>query len=112
MPFTLVPAASGMSGASGRIEGLGWSYVRTGLEGLEIWIEPSLAVGLPYHHHLRVPIDLTIGSQRYQAGIRSTPRNPYIWVCPDLLNSSGRKVSLAQVLAANGFYKNQPVVLV
>ena len=60
---------------------------------------------------LRIPITLKVGPQQYEAGLRTTPNMPVVWISPDLRNIHGRKVSLARVLTDNGFKKNQRIFL-
>jgi hypothetical protein len=70
-----------------------------------------LASSLPHSDNQRISITLEIGETIYNAGIRSTPANVYVWICPDLKNEFGRRVSLASALINNGFQKNQLVNL-
>ena len=60
---------------------------------------------------VRRPIRLRIGRDIYQAGIRTTARMQTVWVCSNLIDDRGQKISLAQALAEDGFVKNQAVVL-
>ena len=94
----------------GHIRGLSQHYA-DGLERMEIWIDRNLANSLPNRDNQRISISLKIGETIYHAGIRSTPANVYVWICPDLINEFGKRVSLASVLANNGFLKNQTVKL-
>jgi len=80
-------------------------------ERLEIWIAKKKADPLPYQDHVRVPMNLKIGNNFYQAGLRSKPKVFYVWICPDLLDREGRKISLASALKEAGFAKNQKVDL-
>jgi len=94
----------------GHIRGLSQFYA-DGLERMEISIDKHNAAPLPYQHNLRIPITLHVGTQQYEAGLRSTPNMPVVWVSPDLRDNHGNKVSLARVLINNGFRKNQRVYL-
>jgi hypothetical protein len=95
----------------GYIRGLS-QYYSDGLERMEIWIDKKLASSLPHRDNQRVSIILVIGEKTYDAGIRSTPANDYVWICPDLKDKFGRKTgSLARVLTSSGFQKNQRVSL-
>jgi hypothetical protein len=94
----------------GHIRGLSQFYV-DGLEHMEIAIDRRNAAPLPYRDNLRIPITLKVGSQQYEAGLRTTPNMPVVWISPDLRNNHGEKVSLARVLTDNGFTKNQRIYL-
>jgi hypothetical protein len=94
----------------GHIRGLSQHYA-DGLERMEIWVDKNLSSSLPHRDNQRISIMLEIGKTIYNAGIRSTPANVYVWICPDLKNEFGRRVSLASVLTNNGFQKNQVVEL-
>ncbi len=60
---------------------------------------------------MRVPVPLSIGSQEYIGGIRSTRDCPYIWVSPDLMGKAGQKVSLVDALNSAGLKKNDKVII-
>ena len=94
----------------GHIRGLSQFYP-DGLERMEIWIDKRHAAPLPYQENTRIPITLKIGNEQYDAGLRSTPKMPVVWISPDLRDSHGRKVSLARVIINNGFRKNQRIYL-
>ncbi len=87
------------------------NHYSDGIERMEIWVDKGDTGDLPCHGDERVPVRLTIGARNLAAGIRSTPRNPYVWVCPDLYGDDGSKVRLADILAAAGFEKNHLVLL-
>ena len=74
-------------------------------------VEGNNAAPLPYQDNVRIPITLHLGAEQYEAGLRTTPNMPVVWVSPDLRDSHGNKVSLARVLTNNGFRKNQRVYL-
>ncbi len=92
------------------IRGLGRCYVG-GLEYLEVHIPKDAGPSLPVKEGKRVPIRLAVDGQWYAAGIRSTSRNAYIWICPDVLDSHGQGTNLAHVLGRAGFTKNDRVTL-
>jgi len=95
----------------GYVRGLSQFYA-DGLERMEIWIDKKLASSLPHRDNQRISIKLMIGEKSYNAGIRSTPANDYVWICPDLEDEFGRKMgSLARALTNSGFQKNQRVSL-
>ena len=94
----------------GHVRGLSQFYAN-GLERMEIVIDKHKAPPLPYQDNLRIPITLQVGSQQYEAGLRTTPNMPVVWISPDLRDNHGRKVSLARVLTDNGFKKNQRIYL-
>lgn len=94
----------------GHIRGLSQFYAN-GLERMEILIDKPTAAPLPYQDNLRIPITLHVGPQQYEAGLRTTPNMPVVWISPDLRNNHGEKVTLARVLTDNGFTKNQRIYL-
>ena len=89
-----------------KIIGLGRRYA-DGTEALEVAIV-SPPPGIQPRAGCRVPFTIRIGAEQYLAGMRSTARTG-IWLCPDLRDSAGRRVTLATVLLKNGFTKNQAV---
>jgi hypothetical protein len=96
----------------GYIRGLSRFYKDDGLEHMEIRIDKKYAASLPHRDNQRISITLVIGEKSYNAGIRSTPANEYVWICPDLKDDLERKMgSLARALTNNGFQKNQRVIL-
>jgi hypothetical protein len=95
---------------SAHIRGLGQTYP-DGLERKEIWIKKKDAIIFHYQENLRIPIDLRVGKQSYAAGLRTTPKQQIIYICPDLRDSTGKNISLASVLENNGFSKNQEIIL-
>jgi len=95
----------------GTIRGLGQFY-KNRLERLEIWVDKKASHSLPHQEGLRIPITIIIGIERYNAGIRSTKKCEYIWICPDLRDENDKKVSLAQVLKKHKLAKNQRVCLI
>ncbi len=95
----------------GYVRGLS-QYYADGLERMEIWIDKKLASSLPHRDNQRISIILMIGEKSYNGGIRSTPANDYVWICPDLRDEVGNKMgSLARVLTNSGFQKNERVRL-
>lgn len=94
----------------GHIRGLSQFYT-DGLERMEIWIDKHHAAPLPYRENTRIPITLKVGNEQYDAGLRSTPKMPVVWISPDIRDNHGRKVSLARVIINNGFIKNQRIYL-
>jgi hypothetical protein len=94
----------------GIVRGLGQKYA-SGMERLEIHVNKDKAQELKYVEGLRIETYLIIGSETYGAGIRSTRTNRYVWICPDLVESTCEKVSLAVALARNKIGKNQKLLL-
>jgi hypothetical protein len=82
-----------------------------GAERLEIWVPKADAGGLPAEEGRRVPFTLVVGERRVTAGLRRTADCPYVWVCPDVLDETGRDTKPAHVLASAGVAKNQAVFL-
>ena len=96
----------------GAVRGTGGIYVDDKREHLEIWVDKKDAEGLPYQYHTRVSINLFVGSSKYRGGLRSKPKTPYVWICPDLRDANNQKASLARVLDEDGFEKNDRVMLI
>ena len=94
----------------GKIRGLS-QYYYDGSERLEIWVDKDNSRGIPYVAGERIAISLKIGAQQYTGGIRSTIKNKYVWVCPDIVDENGQKDSLANALKRVNFKKNQQVCL-
>jgi len=85
--------------------------VSTSPERWEIWIAKKKADLLPFRDHMRVQIKLKIGNDFYDAGLRSKPNVYYVWICPDLMDSWGRKISLVDALKKAGFARKEEVEL-
>ena len=94
----------------GHVRGLS-QYYADNYERMEIWVENNKANALPYKENTRVPIQLFICSNRHAAGLRSTAKNKYVWICPNLLDSDRKNLSLSRVLTSCGFKKNEKVKL-
>lgn len=98
--------------ANAYIRGLGAKQIYSdGLERMEIWINKNEASILPYKENLRIQIDLIIGDKTYTAGLRTTPNQQVVAICPDLRDSGDNKISLALALKKCNFIKNQKIVL-
>ena len=96
---------------SAAIRGLGDKYV-DGTERIEIHVPSDRAHGLPYSQDIRVPVVLHISGESYQAGLRATAKNSYVWICPDVVAKDGKRKKLAHVVANAGFKKNDRVFLI
>lgn len=94
----------------GYIRGLSQEYT-DGVERQEIWINKKDADPLPHKNKMRIPIKLHIGDESFDAGIRSTQNNEYVWICPDMRDSQDKKIYLAHILGKKGFLKNQKILL-
>lgn len=94
----------------GHVRGLAQPYA-DGLERCEIWVNKKSAGALPYVEGKRVAIELHIGDQTYEAGLRTTPAQQVVAICPDLRDNFHKKVCLASALKVSGFTKNQKVIL-
>jgi hypothetical protein len=105
----------GISGRiHGAVRGIGKTniYVDDKRERLEIWVDKKEAEGLPYRYNKRVSINLFVGGTKYRGGLRSTPKTSFVWISLDLRDKNDQRVSLAKVLAENGFAKNDRVALI
>lgn len=96
---------------NGTIRGIAKRYV-DGTEVMEIWVPSDRARGLPYTNGIRIRINLTINGQQYEAGMRATANNSYVWICPNVKTMNDKPKKLAHVLASAGFKKNDKVFLV
>jgi 5-methylcytosine-specific restriction enzyme A len=95
---------------SGNIRDVSKKQDRT--ERMEIHIPRKYAAVVKSIDGERVPIDLRIDGERYEAGLRATERNRYIWISHDLKASDGASEKLTNVLENAGFKKNDPVILI
>lgn len=77
----------------------------------EITIRKNQDHGLPLKHGYRVAINLLISGVTYKAGVRITGQG-IPWICPDLRDSKGQKVRLADALRRSGFEKGDKVFIV
>jgi hypothetical protein len=93
-----------------RIRGQGQHY-SDGREILFVDAKKIDSAAIEAADGVRRPIKLRIGRDIYQAGVRTTDRMQKVWVCSNLIDDHGQKISLAQALTENGFVKNQAVVL-
>jgi hypothetical protein len=92
------------------VRGLGKNYA-DGIEMLSVDVRKEEAAGLPFADGRRTQINLSVGKERYTAGLRTTSRMPTVWISPNLIDSRGKMTTLAKVLAANGIVKNDSVTL-
>lgn len=105
------PVQSGTAAtATGVVRGLD-TYYADGQERFEIHIGKAESLRLPAQDGQRVPITLVITGRHYRAGIRSTSRCKYVWICPDLIDAAGRATKLSYVLLDAGLVKNERVEL-
>ena len=91
-----------------------WCYTRN-VADLCYWTRTPLYRGRQagsrwpsYQDHERIELTLIVGSRRHRVGIRTTPRDRYIWIGPDLDHGTPK---LAQGLKAEGYSRHQRVVL-
>jgi hypothetical protein len=82
-----------------------------GSERLYIAVNKTEAVGFPYKENERVPVKFEVNGKVYDAGVRTTPAQPIVYVASDLLAPGGGKVTLASVLADAAVQKGQRVTL-
>lgn len=94
----------------GKIRGQGQHY-SDGREILFVDAKKSECGVIKVEDGVRKPIRLRIGRNIYQAGLRTTARMRTVWVCSNLFDDRGSKVSLAQALLERGFSKNDTVNL-
>lgn len=93
-----------------KVRGQG-QYYSDGREILFVEVKKSECATIEAANGVRRPIRLRIGRDLYQAGIRTTARMPTVWLCSNLVDDHGEKVSLAEALTDAGFFKNQPIIL-
>ncbi|MFP3569739.1 hypothetical protein [Paraburkholderia sp. SIMBA_030] len=94
----------------GVIRGLGTTYA-DGTERMEIHVKLGKAKPLPHAMNARIPVLLDITGTLYQGGVRATPNNLYVWICPDITTLFSERRKLAHTLTAAGFHKNDQVCL-
>ena len=92
------------------IRGTGHIYI-SGDESLEIWIQKSSAADLPFVLGQMVPIKLVIDGASYEAGLRATENNDYVWISPKLTNADGTALHLSDVSRIHALEKNQTINL-
>ena len=92
------------------IRGLGDHYA-DGTERIEIHVPSDHAHGLPYSKGMRVPVVLHVGGEPFDAGLRATANNAYVWICPNVVAKDGKTKKLAHIVASAGFKKNDRVGL-
>jgi transcriptional regulator with XRE-family HTH domain len=95
---------------TGKVRGSS-KYCSDGLESFKIEIPKKQANGFPYQDGGRVSVNLIIANNNYIASVRSTKRNKYVWICPNLSDKGNEKTNLTKVLKDNGIEKNETVAL-
>ncbi len=88
------------------------TFYSDGVEAMEIHTPKSEAQGLPFVNGRRVPIELRVGGRSFNAGLRATDSNRYVWICPDLRDDLGKKIRLVDVLRDAEISKNERLSLV
>jgi len=84
---------------------------RDGEDHLYIAVRKEDADVLPYRDGERTPVELEMSGETYRAGIRSTPKQSIVYICPDLYATSGEKVRLVDALRHAGYARKDEVVL-
>ena len=92
------------------IRGTGHIYI-SGDESLEIWIQKSSAAELPFVVGQMVPITLVIDGASYEAGLRATENNDYVWISPKLRIADGTARRISDVARIHALKKNQTIDL-
>ena len=85
------------------VEDLGGTYAN-GLPRVEVFVSAGythLVTPMPSQGQ-RVPITVMTPNGTYQGGVRDNQGNGWPYICPDLFDARGSKISLAQILRANG----------
>ena len=95
----------------GAVRQLGRDYA-DGTLWLEIHVPIEKADQLPIQLGVRVPVKLQVGQTEYMAGLRSTKKNKYVWVCPDIYLPTGERRTLGRALTDAEFRPNDRVKLV
>ncbi|MDO9527966.1 MAG: hypothetical protein Q7J27_02270, partial [Syntrophales bacterium] len=93
-----------------RTEKIAGRIVCPDTDRLEITIRKNQGHGLPLKHRHRAAINLLIGGVTYEAGVRITGQG-IPWICPDLRDSIGQKMRLADALRKSGFEKGDKVFI-
>jgi hypothetical protein len=83
-----------------------------GTPALEIHVPRNCAGGLPFSVGVRVRIILRFDGIPYDAGLRATERNDYVWVSPDLRTVNGTRTTLGHILTRRGIWRNANVLLI
>jgi len=94
---------------SGRVTRLG--YYWDTLPQLVISISKDCAGDLQLRDGDRKQFSLLIDDETYQAGIRTTTRSKYVTICPDLFDSAGNQIRLADLLLRNNIQQKMTVEL-
>ena len=89
------------------------NWYADGTPALEIHVPRNRAEGLPFHEGHRVQITLRFAGIEYDAGLRATERNDYVWVSPDLRSVNGTRTTLGRVVLTEGALRaNDRLILV
>lgn len=95
----------------GTVRGTGRKYNPSGLEALEIWVKRDQADGLPFILDKPVTVTVRIAGKLFKTNLRSTTKNSYVWLSPEIFAADGTATNLAQVLRSAGFEKKDKVEL-
>lgn len=95
---------------TGVVRQLGRDYA-DGTLWLEVHVHIDKANHLPLQIGARVPVTLQVGGIEYAAGLRSTKKNRYAWICPDVYLPTGERLTLGRVLTDAALRPNDRVQL-
>ena len=87
------------------------SRYKDGTESFEICFDKDHTGDLPAKEGHRVPFNLLINGETYEAGVRMTKKCPVVWICPDTYDSQGKKRRLSDLLRAVSINKNETIRL-
>jgi len=76
-----------------------------------IAVPKASAGSFPYKDGEHVSIELEMGGERYQARVRTTSPQSIAYVTYGLIDANGRDVRLVDLLAAQGFARNEEITL-
>ena len=95
---------------NGVVRQLGQNYA-DGTLRLEVHVPIERANHLPLQIGKRVPVTLHVGGMEYSAGLRSTKKNKYVWICPDVYLPAGERLTLGRILTDAALCPNDRVQL-
>ena len=93
-----------------KVRGLSTLYAN-GDERIEFHITKEKNKTFPHEYNKRLDVLLIFENDIYKAGIRSTEKCEYIWICPDLKDQNDKSIKLSDIIKKYGLNKNQTIFL-